>query len=142
MTTTVLRALGIPARTVTNFVSAHDTDDSLTVDKFFDKAGESISDVNSDSIWNFHVWSDGWMARPDLPAGYGGWQAVDATPQETSEGLYQTGPASLEAIRRGQTDLPYDAAFVFAEVNADVVHWMLDEGSELGWKKIKTNRYQ
>ena len=27
-----------------------------------------------------------WMARPDLPQGYGGWQAIDATPQETSEG--------------------------------------------------------
>lgn len=35
---------------------------------------------------NFHVWNDCWMARPDLPTGYGGWQAVDATPQETSEG--------------------------------------------------------
>lgn len=79
-TTTVSRALGIPARTVTNFVSAHDTDDSLTVDKFFNKDGESISDVNSDSIWNFHVWTDSWMARPDLPPGYGGWQVIDATP--------------------------------------------------------------
>ena len=26
------------------------------------------------------------MARPDLPSGYGGWQAIDATPQETSDG--------------------------------------------------------
>lgn len=36
---------------------------------------------------NFHVWNDVWMARPDLPMGYGGWQAVDATPQEQSEGI-------------------------------------------------------
>ena len=35
---------------------------------------------------NFHVWNDCWMARPDLPTGYGGWQAIDATPQETSDG--------------------------------------------------------
>ena len=35
---------------------------------------------------NFHVWNDVWMARPDLPSGFGGWQAIDATPQETSEG--------------------------------------------------------
>ena len=28
------------------------------------------------------------MARPELPTGYGGWQAFDATPQETSEGNY------------------------------------------------------
>jgi transglutaminase 1 len=39
-----------------------------------------------DSIWNYHVWNDVWMARPDLPKGYGGWQAIDATPQETSDG--------------------------------------------------------
>ena len=29
-----------------------------------------------------------WMARPDLPPGYGGWQAIDATPQETSDGKF------------------------------------------------------
>jgi hypothetical protein len=39
-----------------------------------------------DSIWNFHVWNDVWMSRPDLPRGYGGWQAIDATPQEASDG--------------------------------------------------------
>ena len=26
------------------------------------------------------------MSRPDLPPGYGGWQAFDATPQELSSG--------------------------------------------------------
>ena len=142
VTTTVSKALGIPSRTVTNFVSAHDTDDSLTVDKFFDKAGETISDVNSDSIWNFHVWTDVWMARFDLPQGYSGWQVIDSTPQETSDGLYRTGPASVESIRRGEIGLTYDSPFVFSEVNADVVHWELDERSEFGWKKIKTNKYQ
>ena len=28
------------------------------------------------------------MERPDLPPGYGGWQAVDGTPQERSNGMY------------------------------------------------------
>ena len=31
------------------------------------------------------MWNDAWMARPDLPKGYGGWQAVDSTPQELSD---------------------------------------------------------
>ena len=86
----VCRALGLPCRSVTNFVSAHDTNASLTVDKFFsgDDGRELTSrddpEFGADSIWNFHVWNDVWMARPDLPKGYGGWQAIDATPQELS----------------------------------------------------------
>lgn len=32
------------------------------------------------------MWNDVWMARNDLPPGYGGWQAIDATPQEKSKG--------------------------------------------------------
>uniref|UniRef100_UPI00398E4758 protein-glutamine gamma-glutamyltransferase K-like n=1 Tax=Pristiophorus japonicus TaxID=55135 RepID=UPI00398E4758 len=63
------------------------------------------------------------MARPDLPAGLGGWQALDATPQETSCGLYCCGPASVEAIRNGMVYLKYDAPFIFAEVNSDKVFW-------------------
>ena len=35
---------------------------------------------------NFHVWNEGWFRRPDLPDGNDGWQAFDATPQESSEG--------------------------------------------------------
>jgi transglutaminase 1 len=29
------------------------------------------------------------MTRPELPKGYGGWQAIDATPQEASGGKYK-----------------------------------------------------
>lgn len=65
---------------------------------------------------NFHVWTDCWMARADLPPGYGGWQAVDATPQETSQGTFCCGPASLVAVRNGQVYLKHDCPFVFAEV--------------------------
>ena len=32
------------------------------------------------------MWNEGYFKRPDLPAGNDGWQAFDATPQETSEG--------------------------------------------------------
>lgn len=122
--TTVARCLGIPSRSVTNFCSAHDTHNSLTIDAFYDREGEPIDRLNIDSIWNFHVWNEVWMERPDLePGGYGGWQAIDATPQEQSDGQYRCGPASLAAIKRGEVEKPFDTQFLFAEVNADNVYW-------------------
>uniref|UniRef100_A0A8C4XBR9 protein-glutamine gamma-glutamyltransferase n=1 Tax=Erpetoichthys calabaricus TaxID=27687 RepID=A0A8C4XBR9_ERPCA len=124
--TTVMRCLGIPARSITNFDSAHDTEDNLTIDVFFNAAGEMLSDISTDSIWNFHVWNDVWMKRPDLPEGYDGWQAIDATPQELSEGNYQCGPAPLKAIKNGDIHLVYDTKFVLSEVNADRIFWRVD----------------
>lgn len=86
-------------------------------------------------MWNFHVWNEVWAQRPDLPPGYDGWQAVDATPQERSQGLpsypmrpirygrqdaetgrYQCGPMPVAAVRRGEVEVPYDGWFIFGEV--------------------------
>ena len=57
------------------------------------------------------------MARPDLPAGFDGWQVLDATPQEESPqgGGYRTGPAPVKAIKDGNS-VVYDTNFVIAEV--------------------------
>ncbi|KAF9803580.1 hypothetical protein SFRURICE_008735 [Spodoptera frugiperda] len=127
--TTVCRALGIPSRVVSNLVSAHDANSTLTVDKYFSETMEELGydpsnaePEQTDSIWNYHVWNDVWMSRPDLPAGYGGWQAIDATPQETSRGMYQCGPAPLEAIKQGAIGMNYDVEFMLASVNADLMN--------------------
>ncbi|TNN24733.1 Coagulation factor XIII A chain [Liparis tanakae] len=78
------------------------------------------------------------MTRPDLPTGFGGWQIVDATPQETSDGMYRCGPASVHAIKHGQICFPFDAAFVFAEVNSDVVFYTRSKDGSL--EPVKVNR--
>ncbi|NXS47664.1 TGM4 glutamyltransferase, partial [Balaeniceps rex] len=123
--TTVMRCLGIPCRCVSNFNSAHDTEENLRVDVYLNEFGEKLNGISKDSVWNFHVWNDVWMKREDLPAGFDGWQAIDSTPQEKSQGIYQCGPCPLKAIREGDVYLPFDSKFLYAEVNADEVYWVV-----------------
>jgi transglutaminase 1 len=161
---------------VSNLVSAHDANSTLTIDSYYDTDNEEINidphnpNGGKDSIWNFHVWNDVWMSRPDLPKGYGGWQVIDSTPQERSDGkfavgshfqfrivilrfdhgimcwhdtgIFQLGPASVEAVRKGQVGFAYDVAFVVAEVNADYVKWRVDSASDWGYSRINSNKYQ
>lgn len=82
------------------------------------------------------------MSRPDLPTGFGGWQIIDATPQEKSSDLFQCGPASAVAVRQGQIGYLYDTPFVFSEVNADVVHFREDQDSDWGFSRLSINQYQ
>ncbi|XP_062835319.1 protein-glutamine gamma-glutamyltransferase E isoform X2 [Anolis carolinensis] len=128
--TTVLRCLGFPARMITNFNSAHDTNTNLRVDKYYSPDGSYLEYRTNDSVWNFHVWNEAWFTRSDLGAKYNGWQILDATPQELSSNIFQCGPASLVAIKEGDVDLGYDCPFVFAEVNADEVTWILDKDTQ------------
>ncbi|XP_016105477.1 protein-glutamine gamma-glutamyltransferase 2 [Sinocyclocheilus grahami] len=123
---TVLRCLGIPCRVVTNYQSAHDTDQNLVIDEYFSDYGVRPK-RNLDSVWNYHVWVEGWMRRPDLSQDslYDGWQVLDPTPQEKSSGTYCCGPAPVKAILEGHTDVKYDIPFVYGEVNADKITWLV-----------------
>lgn len=111
--TTMLRTLGIPSRTITNFGSAHDSDGDMIIDR---------SKISADSVWNFHCWVECWMRRDDLGKykGYG-WQAVDSTPQEESDGQYQCGPCPLNAIANDDFKVNYDAQFIRTSVKYKTV---------------------
>ena len=67
---------------------------------------EGVCVVVFSSHRNYHVWVDGWMARPDLKGHYGGWQALDATPQEPSphspSGAFTLGPGPVVAVKHGR----------------------------------------
>nr|XP_057910231.1 protein-glutamine gamma-glutamyltransferase 2 isoform X2 [Doryrhamphus excisus] len=116
----VSRALGIPCRVVTNYYSAHDVNGNLVIERYINENGELIR--SKEMIWNYHCWVESWMTRPDLSASdYNGWQASDPTPQEKSDGVYCCGPVPVRAIKEGDLMFKYDAPFVFAEVNADVI---------------------
>lgn len=148
--TTVSRALGIPCRSVTNFGSAHDNDGSNTIDIFQNPDGTKSDRYRSDSVWNYHVWNEAWIARSDLDdKGMSGWQAFDATPQETSDVTYNVnddftramwtcGPCPVAAVKKGICNVQYDTGFVFSEVNADKIYWTVHPGGVFEKKKVET----
>ncbi|KGL93603.1 Coagulation factor XIII A chain [Charadrius vociferus] len=135
---TFLRCLGIPARLITNYSSAHDNNANLQLDFFLDDEGKVDTKITKDSIWNYHCWNEAWMTRPDLPVGFGGWQVVDGTPQETSDGMYRCGPASVQAIKHGHVCFQFDAPFVYAEVNSDIVYSRREKNGTQVIEKIDT----
>lgn len=65
------------------------------------------------------------MRRDELPQGYDGWQVLDATSQDRHSGRYRIGPASVLAIRNGQTGKmwPHDVEFVLSQLNADISYY-------------------
>ncbi|KAM8823302.1 coagulation factor XIII A chain-like [Spinachia spinachia] len=136
---TFLRAIGIPTRIVTNFNSAHDNTGNLKTDLIFTMDGMPDERNTRDSIWNYHCWNEVWINRDDVPPAFMGWQVVDATPQETSDGDFRCGPASVNAIKEGILCHPFDSGFVFAEVNSDVVFYKKDRfGTLTPYKVNKT----
>ncbi|NXI36153.1 EPB42 protein, partial [Galbula dea] len=120
----VLRCLGIPTRVVTGFTWAHNANSSLSVDEYYDEDGTLLAEDKDARAWTFHVWNECWMARADLLPKYSGWQALDATCQEKGKGRSFCGPAPVQAIKEGDTEVDYDACNFFAAINAKCQVWI------------------
>ena len=145
---TISRALGIPDRPITAYAAAHDTDKSLTIDKYYNARGQELKDVSADSVWNFHVWMEAWFRRNDigataepLNARAENWQVIDATPQEVSphNGRYELGPTLVAGVRSGDLSISQDMGFVYSEVNSDVVFWYMGRNGQYYKKSVATN---
>merc|ERR1719369_319605 len=146
--TSLCRALGMPARPVTAYVSALDTQDSLTVDRYIDRFGDILEHGPSrdqpDSVWAFHTWCDVWMHRPDQPREYSGWQATD--PCRTYRDFRDMfagscGPCSIEALRRGDVGQRDDVDAFYASLNSYVRYFYEDDESGWGFTPFKQFRY-
>ncbi|XP_019944411.2 protein-glutamine gamma-glutamyltransferase 2-like [Paralichthys olivaceus] len=135
---TVMRVLGIPSRVVTVFNAAHDTDANSSIEEFYSSTGEKLN-LSKDSIWNFHVWVECWMRRPDLSAAFDGWQVVDPTPQEKSAGIFCCGPCPVAAVQQRCLRAPFDTPFIFASVDADVIRLIVRNGQVVG-RTVDTER--
>ena len=140
------RSIGVPARHISNFSSAHpncptipglgksgvsvcDYSQANFTNVMFDEQEKPSGSYFNGMVWNFHSWNDAWMNRPDLPAPYSGWQAVDATLQERSAGIGRMGPAPLFAVKNMNPMVNYDASFVISEVN-----WIVELNDKTGTK--------
>ncbi|XP_042232453.1 hemocyte protein-glutamine gamma-glutamyltransferase-like [Homarus americanus] len=142
--TSVCRALGVPARPTTALTSAHDTQETLTLDRYIDRFGDVIERGpgrdQPDSLWAFHTWCDVWMARPDLPSGYSGWQTTDPARAYHSRFSTGCGPSSTEALKKGDVGYSQDTGAFFSALNSFVRYYYEDDDSEWGYTPYMQNR--
>uniref|UniRef100_A0A0A9Y470 Protein-glutamine gamma-glutamyltransferase 4 n=1 Tax=Lygus hesperus TaxID=30085 RepID=A0A0A9Y470_LYGHE len=125
-----MRTVGIATRQITNFDSAHETPVApMTYNqeilRYWDRNTRGmIAEVGM--IWNFHSWTDVYLNnRYSVDEFNGpGWQTIDGTPQEHSDGKYQLGPAPLSAVN-AMRKMRFDTSFVMSEVSSRIHNYLV-----------------
>lgn len=126
--TSYARTMGIPATSTTGYDFVRETGADLV---WIPDASGVYSASPKGQARNLHVWTEAWLKRPDLKGG-DGWQAIDATPQESSSGGDRVaGPVSVALLAK---DTKYDNAFVGGESNANLRH--IEVGSVLSSESV------
>ncbi|XP_037691350.1 protein 4.2 [Choloepus didactylus] len=128
---TVLRCLGIPARVVTTFSSAHGTGGGLLVDEYYNEEGLQNGEGHRGRIWIFQTSTECWMARPALPKGYGGWQILYPSLPKGGRVLEACDLVPVRAVKEGSLWLTPAVSELFAAVNATCVVWKCCEDGTL-----------
>jgi len=138
--TSLCRALGLPSRPVTAYVSSLDQRDSQTVDRYIDRFGDVFefgpSRDQPDSVWSFHTWCDVYMHRSDQPVEYSGWQAADPSVLSGT-----CGPCPIEALRRGDIGQRDDVDAFYTVLNSYVRYFYEDDESGWGYSPFRQFRY-
>merc|ERR1739838_848490 len=135
--TSLCRTLGLPARPVTGYITAQDTQDSLTIDRYIDRYGDVLEQGTkrdqSDALWVFHAWCDVWMHRSDKSTEDSGWQAVDPcrTYKVCKDVEGMSGPCPVNALRHGDVGHKDDVDAFYGSLNAYVRYFYEDD--ESGW---------
>ncbi|CAD5208092.1 unnamed protein product [Bursaphelenchus xylophilus] len=134
----LIRSLGICARSVTCIEASYDADPTLTVDRAFVKNSDDFTFEpmrNSvGQLWEctrtYHIWVECFCRRSDIGSEFDGWQLVDPTAPESPLSARQFGPASLRSLKATKLEVPYDARLFYGMYRSNKVQWFYEYESE------------
>ena len=120
---TVLRALGIPNRPVTGLSVGQRPVVDLHVEAASGRLCAELNEPGS-GIRRNHIWTEFWTQRGDMPAGNGGWQAIDVLRRGGDGFDYALTPVT--AVKADTPHLGRDARTIAAAVNCRTNVWLVD----------------
>lgn len=116
---------------MTAFSCAQGTGGGLLADEYYSEEGLLSGEGQRGRIWIFQTSTECWMARPDLPQGYRGWQILYPSAPKGRAVLKACELVPVRAVKEGTLGLTPGVADIFASVNASCVVWKCCEDGTL-----------